>query len=68
MLTRPFAEPVHRLWNRDLAACLNMLAIVRSLRLDGTVPVRFQRRADAPAGVVRRRRGEHERRVRPRHQ
>jgi hypothetical protein len=28
-----------------------MLAIVRSLRLDGTVPVGFQRRANAPAGV-----------------
>ncbi|KAI9476407.1 MAG: hypothetical protein EXX96DRAFT_596499 [Benjaminiella poitrasii] len=37
--------------NRDLAACLNMLHIIRSLREDGVVPARFSR-----SNVPRRRR------------
>ncbi|KAG1051590.1 hypothetical protein G6F46_005470 [Rhizopus delemar] len=31
-----------RLWNRDLAACLNMIHIARNLRLHGEIPERFQ--------------------------
>ncbi|KAG1139600.1 hypothetical protein G6F37_010388 [Rhizopus arrhizus] len=30
-----------RLWNRDLAACLNMIHIVRNLRLNNEIPERF---------------------------
>ncbi|KAI8085694.1 hypothetical protein BDF21DRAFT_325420, partial [Thamnidium elegans] len=33
----------YRLYNRDLAACLNFISIVRSLRDDGTVPEQFRR-------------------------
>ncbi|EIE82257.1 hypothetical protein RO3G_06962 [Rhizopus delemar RA 99-880] len=32
-----------RLWNRDLAACLNVIHIVHNLRLNGEIPERFQR-------------------------
>jgi hypothetical protein len=38
------------LWNRDLAACLSMIHIVRNLHFNGHIPERFQR-----AGVERRR-------------
>ncbi|KAI9319779.1 hypothetical protein BX666DRAFT_1839294, partial [Dichotomocladium elegans] len=34
-------SPQRRVWNRDLAACLNMHHIIRSLRSDGSVPQRF---------------------------
>ncbi|EIE76993.1 hypothetical protein RO3G_01697 [Rhizopus delemar RA 99-880] len=30
-------------YNRDLAACLNMIHIVRNLRWNGEIPERFQR-------------------------
>jgi hypothetical protein len=30
-----------RLWNRDLEACLNMIHIVRNLRLNGEIPESF---------------------------
>ena len=33
----------HRLWNRDVAAALNMRAIVEGLRDDGCRPTRFAR-------------------------
>ena len=35
----------HRLWNRDLMACLNMRHIVQSLQETGKRPLRFQRPA-----------------------
>lgn len=38
---------VTRLWDRDMAACLNMLHIVRSLRAQNGIPPRF-RRGEAP--------------------
>ncbi|KAG2211255.1 hypothetical protein INT47_006375 [Mucor saturninus] len=38
---------VPRLWNRDMAACLNMVDIVRSLRAGNGIPPRF-RRGEAP--------------------
>ena len=54
-----------RLWSRDLAACLNMIHIVRSLRLNGEIPERFQRAGAERRGPTRRRRFEEneERRV-----
>lgn len=44
----------YRYWNRDLSACLNMLQIVRSLRLNRGIPDIF-RRATAPPERRRRR-------------
>ncbi|KAI9310371.1 hypothetical protein BX666DRAFT_1870125 [Dichotomocladium elegans] len=41
----PNCSRQRRLWNRDLAACLNMHHIVRNLRSDGSVPQRFRRGA-----------------------
>ncbi|KAI8055709.1 hypothetical protein BDF22DRAFT_617894 [Syncephalis plumigaleata] len=35
----------HRLWNRDMAACLNFIQIIRSHRADGRIPTQFQRGA-----------------------
>ncbi|KAI9321284.1 hypothetical protein BX666DRAFT_2148455 [Dichotomocladium elegans] len=35
-------SPQRRVWNRDLAACLNMHHVIRSLRSDGSVPQRFR--------------------------
>jgi hypothetical protein len=43
------------LWNRDLAACLNMIHTVRSLRLNGKIPERFQRAGVESRGPTRRR-------------
>ncbi|KAI8089059.1 uncharacterized protein BX664DRAFT_239354, partial [Halteromyces radiatus] len=40
-------EKGYRLWNRDLAAALNFLHILRGLREDGVIPARF-RRGNAP--------------------
>ncbi|OAD74236.1 hypothetical protein PHYBLDRAFT_167659 [Phycomyces blakesleeanus NRRL 1555(-)] len=37
------SEVMHRLWNRDLAAVLNFRHILKNLRYDGTIPVRFTR-------------------------
>ncbi|KAI9486228.1 MAG: hypothetical protein EXX96DRAFT_592980 [Benjaminiella poitrasii] len=63
MHTRGFG---YRLWNRDLAACLNMLHIIRSLREDGVVPARFSR-SNVPRRRRRRRQQvEGQRRIRPR--
>jgi hypothetical protein len=58
-----------RLWNRDLAACLNMIHIVRNLRLNGEISERFQRAGAERRGPIRRRRRSEEnegRRVLPR--
>ncbi|KAG1166902.1 hypothetical protein G6F46_001707 [Rhizopus delemar] len=56
------------LWNRDLAACLNMIHIVRNFRLNGEISERFQRVRAERRGLIRRRRSEEneERRVLPR--
>ncbi|KAG1461109.1 hypothetical protein G6F46_005044 [Rhizopus delemar] len=57
------------LWNRDLAASLNMIHIVRNLRLNGETPEKFQRaRAERRGPIIRRRRSEEneEKRVLPR--
>ncbi|KAG2211731.1 hypothetical protein INT47_008828, partial [Mucor saturninus] len=37
---------VPRLWNRDMAACLNMVDIVRSLPNGNDIPPRFRRGED----------------------
>ncbi|KAG1348334.1 hypothetical protein G6F62_003883 [Rhizopus arrhizus] len=50
------AELRERLWNRDLAACLNMTHIVRNLRLNGEIPERFQHAGAERRGLIRRRR------------
>ncbi|KAG0746502.1 hypothetical protein G6F66_007333 [Rhizopus arrhizus] len=44
------------LWNRDLAACLNLIHIVRNLRLNGEISEKFQRARDERSGPTRRRR------------
>ena len=58
-----------RLWNRNLAACLNMIHIVRNLRSNGEIPERFQRAETEIRGLIRKRRRyeeNEERRVLPR--
>ncbi|KAJ2515109.1 hypothetical protein H4217_005386 [Coemansia sp. RSA 1939] len=40
---RPAAIMPYRIWNRDLVAVLNMLAILKSLRDGNGIPERFQR-------------------------
>ncbi|KAJ2497770.1 hypothetical protein GGI11_008099, partial [Coemansia sp. RSA 2049] len=40
---RPAAIMSYRIWNRDLVAVLNMLAILKSLRDGNGIPERFQR-------------------------
>ncbi|CEG66435.1 hypothetical protein RMATCC62417_03020 [Rhizopus microsporus] len=47
------ASDRYRLWNRDVAACLNYMYILRGLRRNGMVPHIFRRVAVAP---IRRRR------------
>ncbi|KAG1175581.1 hypothetical protein G6F71_004042 [Rhizopus microsporus] len=44
----------YRLWNRDVAACLNYMHILRGLRRNGMVPDRFRRDAVAPTRRQRR--------------
>ncbi|KAI9315769.1 hypothetical protein BX666DRAFT_2028651 [Dichotomocladium elegans] len=44
-------SPQRRVWNRDLAAYLNMHHIIRSLRSEGSVPQRFRRRAVTAARI-----------------
>ncbi|KAG1179210.1 hypothetical protein G6F70_000297 [Rhizopus microsporus] len=44
----------YRLWNRDVATCLNYMHILRELRCNGMVPDRFSRVAVAPTGRQRR--------------
>jgi hypothetical protein len=44
------------LWNRDLAACLNLIHIVRNLRLNGEISEKFQHAGDKRSGPTRRRR------------
>jgi hypothetical protein len=39
----------YQLWNRDMAAALNMLRILHSLRQTGVVPLRFHRTRTAAA-------------------
>ena len=51
---------VERFWNRDLAACLNMIHIIRNLRLNGEIPERFQRAGAERRGPIRRRFEENE--------
>ncbi|KAI9313082.1 hypothetical protein BX666DRAFT_731408 [Dichotomocladium elegans] len=36
-------DPVRRMWNQDLAACLNFIHIMRSLRVSSQVPESFRR-------------------------
>ncbi|KAI9483831.1 MAG: hypothetical protein EXX96DRAFT_559842 [Benjaminiella poitrasii] len=36
-------ESAERLWNRDMAACLNMLNIIQHLHQDGSIPAIFSR-------------------------
>ncbi|KAI8047032.1 hypothetical protein BDF22DRAFT_782350 [Syncephalis plumigaleata] len=38
----------YRVWNRDMAACLNFIQIIRSVRKGKGVPTQFQRRAVPP--------------------
>ncbi|KAG1167880.1 hypothetical protein G6F70_009355 [Rhizopus microsporus] len=58
--TNPYCRPTmaaldrHRLWNRDVAACLNYMHILRGLRRNGMVPDRFRRDAVAPTRRQRR--------------
>ncbi|CEI91310.1 hypothetical protein RMCBS344292_05607 [Rhizopus microsporus] len=56
VLTRPAmaAPDRYRLWNRDIAACLNYMHILRGLRRNGMVPDRFRRVAVAPTRRRRR--------------
>ncbi|KAI8058520.1 hypothetical protein BDF22DRAFT_616372 [Syncephalis plumigaleata] len=35
----------YRLWNRDMAACLNFIQIIHGLRAKGRIPEQFQRDA-----------------------
>ncbi|KAI8053410.1 hypothetical protein BDF22DRAFT_620056 [Syncephalis plumigaleata] len=35
----------YRVWNRDMAACLNFIQIIHSHRADGRIPTQFQRSA-----------------------
>ncbi|KAI8057248.1 hypothetical protein BDF22DRAFT_642085 [Syncephalis plumigaleata] len=35
----------YRLWNRDMAACLNFIQIIHSVRAKGRIPTQFQRGA-----------------------
>ncbi|ORE11269.1 hypothetical protein BCV72DRAFT_198104, partial [Rhizopus microsporus var. microsporus] len=44
----------YRLWNRNVAACLNYMHILRGLRCNGMVPHRFRRVAVAPTRRRRR--------------
>ncbi|PHZ12831.1 uncharacterized protein RHIMIDRAFT_237745, partial [Rhizopus microsporus ATCC 52813] len=44
----------YRFWNRDVAACLNYMHILRELRRNGMVPHRFRRVAVAPTRRRRR--------------
>ncbi|CEG84132.1 hypothetical protein RMATCC62417_17978 [Rhizopus microsporus] len=48
------APDKHRLWNRDVAACLNYMHIICGLRRNGMVPHRFHRAAVAPTRHRRR--------------
>ncbi len=51
------AEELHgSLWNRDLAACLSMIHIVRNLHFNGHIPERFQLAGVERRGLIRRRR------------
>ncbi|KAG1167344.1 hypothetical protein G6F71_009551 [Rhizopus microsporus] len=58
--TNPYCRPVmavpdrYCLWNRDVAACLNYMHILRELRRNGMVPDRFRRVAVAPTRRRRR--------------
>ncbi|ORE01184.1 hypothetical protein BCV72DRAFT_80005 [Rhizopus microsporus var. microsporus] len=44
----------YRFWNRDVAACLNYVHILRELRHNGMVSHRFRRVAVAPTKRRRR--------------
>ncbi|PHZ09067.1 uncharacterized protein RHIMIDRAFT_263862 [Rhizopus microsporus ATCC 52813] len=56
----PYCRPAmaapdrYRLWNRDVAACLNYMHILRELRRNDIVPHRFHRVAVAPTRRRRR--------------
>ena len=38
----------YRVWNRDMAACLNFIQIIRSLRKEDRIPEQFERGAVSP--------------------
>ncbi|KAG1171494.1 hypothetical protein G6F70_006943 [Rhizopus microsporus] len=44
----------YRLWNKDVAACLNYIHILRGIRRNGMVHDRFRRVAVAPTRHQRR--------------
>ncbi|KAG1170923.1 hypothetical protein G6F70_007605 [Rhizopus microsporus] len=44
----------YRLWNRDVAACLNYMHILHGLRRNGMVPDRLRWVVDAPTRRQRR--------------
>ncbi|KAG1212532.1 hypothetical protein G6F69_003639 [Rhizopus microsporus] len=56
----PYCRPAmaapdrYRLWNRDVAACLNYMHILRGLRRNGMVPDRFRRDTVVPTRRRRR--------------
>ncbi|CEG72866.1 hypothetical protein RMATCC62417_08349 [Rhizopus microsporus] len=58
--TNPYCRPAmaapdrYRLWNRDVAACLNYMHILRELQRNDMVPRRFSRAAVAPTRRRRR--------------
>lgn len=58
------------LWSRDLAACLNMLYIFKTLRTEGAIFDKFHRDAPETDSDTRRRRQQQltERRIRQRQQ
>ncbi|KAG1057992.1 hypothetical protein G6F43_000194 [Rhizopus delemar] len=51
-------ELCERLWDRDLAACLNMIHIACNLCLNGEIPERFQHAVAERRAPTRRRRSE----------
>jgi hypothetical protein len=55
----------YRFWNRDLAACLDMMIILRSLRVTGEMSERFRRDQAARPRRTRFEEPVHQRQVRP---
>ena len=47
-------ELSERLWNRDLAVCLNMIRVVRKLRLNDEIPEMLQCAEAERRGTTRR--------------
>ncbi|KAI8052312.1 hypothetical protein BDF22DRAFT_620716 [Syncephalis plumigaleata] len=40
---KPIKKFEYRVWNRDMAACLNFIQIIRSLRKEDRIPTQFER-------------------------